>query len=159
MKQHPFKIIGIVFSAVAGAELVVLLALSGVMARNAAVLLIVGLVLGIQILVFGGIGLGFLLHTRKKRLERERLIADGYREMADVIDVEQVRSVQINGRCTYRVVCHIERNGVLHEYRSDLLRNNPALPAGSRVPVYLDRYDEKRYYVDVESVIPTIVRH
>ena len=43
--------------------------------------------------------------------------------------------------------------------RSDLLRNNPALPSGSRVPVYLDRYDEKRYYVDVESVMPTIVRH
>ena len=27
------------------------------------------------------------------------------------------------------------------------------------VPVYLDRYDEKRYSVDVESVARTVVRH
>ena len=159
MKKHPYQIIGVVFTAVAAAELVVLLALACVLERGGTALFVVGLVLGIQVLVFGGIGLGFLLHVRKKRLERERLIADGCREMADVVEVDRVLNVQINGRCPYRVVCHIERDGVLHEYRSDLLRDNPALPAGSRVPVYLDRYDEKRYYVDVESVARTVVRH
>ena len=159
MKKNPYQVFGIVFTAVAGVELAVLLVLACILEGGGTAMFIVGLVLGIQILVFGGIGLGFLLHTRRRRLERERLIADGCREMADVIETERVMNIQINGRCPYRVVCHIKRDGVLHEYRSDLLRDNPALPAGSRVPVYLDRYDEKRYFVDVESVMPTIVRH
>ena len=158
MKRNPIRSLGVVFAAVAGVELAALLVLAAVVRQREA-LLVLTLVLGLQALIFGGVGGGCLLYLRKRRLLRERLIADGYREMADVIDVEQVRSVQINGRCTYRVVCHIERDGVLHEYRSDLLPVNPGLPPGSRVPVYLDRYDPHKYYVDVDSVMPTIVQH
>ena len=82
---------------------------------------------------------------------RERLLADGYREMADVIGTELQVNVRVNGRYPYRLVCRIERDGVLHEYRSDLLPVNPGLPPGSRVPVYLDRYDPHKYYVDVDT--------
>ena len=158
MKRNPIRSLGVVFAAVAGVELAALLVLAAVVRQREA-LLVLTLVLGLQALIFGGVGGGCLLYLRKRRLLRERLLADGDREMADVIDVEQVRSVQINGRCTYRVVCHIERDGVLHEYRSDLLPVNPGLPPGSRVPVYLDRYDPHKYYVDVDSVMPTIVQH
>ena len=36
---------------------------------------------------------------------------------------------------------------------------DPGLLPGMRVPVYLDPHDERRYYVDVESAAPPIVRH
>ena len=79
--------------------------------------------------------------------------------MADVTGLEWVANVTVNGRHPCRVVCRIERGGVLHEYRSEALRFDPGLLPGMRVPVYLDPHDERRYYVDVESAAPPIVRH
>lgn len=159
MKKNPFKTIGIVFSCIAGTELVLLLFLLIALRDESIAKMVLLLVFSIQILVFGGIGVGFLLYLRKKRLLRERLIADGYREMADVVSVEPQTNVQVNGRCSYRVICRIARDGVLHEYRSELLGFHPALPIGSRVPVYFDRYDDCVYCVDVEGAMPTVVRH
>lgn len=158
MKRNPIRSLGVVFAAVAGVELAVLLVLAAVVRQREA-LLVLALVLGLQALIFGGVGGGCLLYLRKRRLLRERLLADGYREMADVIGTELQVNVRVNGRYPYRLVCRIERDGVLHEYRSDLLPVNPGLPPGSRVPVYLDRYDPHKYYVDVDSVMPTIVQH
>lgn len=158
MKRNPIRSLGVVFAAVAGVELAALLVLAAVVRQREA-LLVLALVLGLQALIFGGVGGGCLLYLRKRRLLRERLLADGYREMADVIGTELQVNVRVNGRYPYRLVCRIEREGVLHEYRSDLLPVNPGLPPGSRVPVYLDRYDPHKYYVDVDSVMPTIVQH
>lgn len=158
MKRNPIRSLGVVFAAVAGVELAALLVLAAVVRQREA-LLVLTLVLGLQALIFGGVGGGCLLYLRKRRLLRERLLADGYREMADVIGTELQVNVRVNGRYPYRLVCRIERGGVLHEYRSDLLPVNPGLPPGSRVPVYLDRYDPHKYYVDVDSVMPTIVQH
>ena len=158
MKRNPIRSLGVVFAAVAGVELAALLVLAAVVRQREA-LLVMTLVLGLQALIFGGVGGGCLLYLRKRRLLRERLLADGYREMADVIGTELQVNVRVNGRYPYRLVCRIERDGVLHEYRSDLLPVNPGLPPGSRVPVYLDRYDPHKYYVDVDSVMPTIVQH
>ena len=158
MKRNPIRSLGVVFAAVAGVELAALLVLAAVVRQREA-LLVLTLVVGLQALIFGGIGGGCLLYLRKRRLLRERLLADGYREMADVIGTELQVNVRVNGRYPYRLVCRIERDGVLHEYRSDLLPVNPGLPPGSRVPVYLDRYDPHKYYVDVDSVMPTIVQH
>lgn len=158
MKRNPIRSLGVVFAAVAGVELAALLVLAAVVRQREA-LLVLALVLGLQALIFGGVGGGCLLYLRKRRLLRERLLADGYREMADVIGTELQVNVRVNGRYPYRLVCRIERDGVLHEYRSDLLSVNPGLPPGSRVPVYLDRYDPHKYYVDVDSVMPTIVQH
>lgn len=158
MKRNPIRSLGVVFAAVAGVELAALLVLAAVVRQREA-LLVLTLVLGLQALIFGGVGGGCLLYLRKRRLLRERLLADGYREMADVIGTELQVNVRVNGRYPYRLVCRIERDGVLHEYHSDLLPVNPGLPPGSRVPVYLDRYDPHKYYVDVDSVMPTIVQH
>lgn len=156
--KDPFRPIGMIFSAVAAVELAVLLALTAALHSKEA-LLVVALVLGVQTVVFGGIGLGFLLGVRRRRLLREQLVAGGHREMAEVAGLEWQTNVRINGRCPCRVICRIERNGVLHEYRSQALRFDPGLLPGSRVPVYLDPYDDKRYYVDVESAAPAVVRH
>lgn len=152
-KRDPYAAIGTVFACVAGVELAALLVLAAVLRRGTA-LSVVSLVLGAQALVFGGIGLGFLLGVRRRRQRREALLAGGYREMADVTGLEWVANVTVNGRHPCRVVCRIERGGVLHEYRSEALRFDPGLLPGMRVPVYLDPHDERRYYVDVESAAP-----
>ena len=128
MKRNPIRSLGVVFAAVAGVELAALLVLAAVVRQREA-LLVLALVLGLQALIFGGVGGGCLLYLRKRRLLRERLLADGYREMADVIGTELQVNVRVNGRYPYRLVCRIERDGVLHEYRSDLL---PVKPRGCR---------------------------
>ena len=161
MKKHPLKILGTVFASIAAVELaalIILLAIPAVRHSDEA-LIVLPSVLGIQTLVFGGIGAGFLTHVRKKEKLREELKAGGYTKTAAVVEVERVYSVHINGRCPYRVVCRIEEGSVLHEYRSDMLRSDPGLLPGDPVTIYLDWRDDSRYYVDVESASPTIIRH
>ena len=156
--RNPIRTLGSIFASVAGLEAAALLAVMLLVEQREA-RLIASMVLGVQILVFGGIGGGFLLYQKRKQRLKERLTREGYYEMADVVDVVQQLNVQVNGRCPYRVICRILRDGVLHEYRSEMLPYHPGLPAGAQVPVYLDRYDENQYYVDIESVMPPIQRH
>lgn len=158
---HPLRILGIVFTAVAAVELVVLLVLLVIFSRadDRTALYISGGVLGIQILVFGGIGLTFLSRFRRQAQRREELLAGGYYETASVIRCDPVYSVTIGSRHPYVVVCRPERDGVLHEYRSEMLSQDPGLMPGDPVRVYLDRRDDNSYYVDVETAAPTIIRH
>ena len=96
---------------------------------------------------------------RKKERLREELLSNGFCETAVVTETERVYSVRINSHHPYRVACRVERDGVLHEYRSDMLMHDPGLLPGDPVRLYLDRRDDNRYYVDVESAAPTIIRH
>jgi len=158
---HPLRILGIVFTAVATVELVVLLVLLVVFSRaeDHTSLYISGGVLGIQILIFGGIGLTFFSRLRGQAHRREELVAGGYFETASVLRCEPMYSVTIGYRHPYVVVCRLERDGVLHEYKSEMLSQDPGLTPGDAVRVYLDRRDDNRYYVDVETAAPTIIRH
>ena len=160
-QKNPMKLFGAIFSGVAAIELIALLVLFCMPAirqdSEAAIVFIS--VLGIQSLIFGSIGAGVLLNIRKKEKLREDLTANGYFKTAVVVETERVYSVRINSRHPYRVVCRVEENGVLHEYRSDMLLHDPGLLPGDRVNVYLDWQDDKRYYVDVESAAPEIIRH
>ena len=79
--------------------------------------------------------------------------------MAVITAVEQNPYVRVNRRHPYHVICRIEREGVLHEYRSEGYYHHPGVEIGESVPVYLDRQNEKNYYVDVDSVAPAVIRH
>lgn len=159
MKKHPLKMIGIIFSAFAAVELIVLLVLVAVLSLERAEMFIPIGVLGTQILIFGTIGLCFLCKVRKEAALKEELMAQGYCETATVVDTQRVLHVRINSRHPYRVICRIKRDGVLHEYRSSQLYEDPGLLPGDPITVYLDRRDDNRYYVDVESAAPSIIRH
>ena len=148
--------IGIIFSVVAVIELLVILALYLAKVKP---LLLVSLPLLIQFPIFGGIGFGFLFSHHRKKEKRERLVANGYYETAVVVGIEQNFYISVNHQHPYHVVCHINRNGELHEYRSEGLSRHPGIAPGDMVPVYIDRQDEKNYYVDVESIMPEIIRH
>jgi len=150
MKNHPLKIIGIIFASIACLELSVLLILLFVV-RSHMALATAGGVLGLQSLIFGSVGFGFLFYVRKRMRNREALIAKGYYEMACVTGTQRVVSVRINGRHPYRVICRIEPGGAAREYHSEMLTKDPGLLPGDPIPVYLDPENPKRFFVDVQS--------
>ncbi len=156
MQKNPYRIVGTVFSAIAAVEVVVVFCL--LLSRNRT-MLIVAAPFAIQCVIFGGIGAGFLISQHCKDARRERLIANGYYEMATVVGIEQNPYVRVNRSSPYHVICRIEREGVLHEYRSEGYAFHPGVKPGDVVPVYLDRQNDKNYYVDVDSVAPSIIRH
>jgi len=96
--------------------------------------------------------------SRQEKL-RQDLLSNGLYETASVVAIEQDWRVRVNGRSPYRVICRVEREGVLHEYRSHLIYDLPALQVGDPIKVYLDWQDDKRFYVDVESASPAVIRH
>ena len=157
MKHNtPYRTLGIVFTSIAAAELIAVMAMFLTQLDDFAV---VALPFAVQCPIFGGIGVGFLIYDHRKRLIRERLVSNGYYELAKIVAIEQNPYVRVNRHHPYHVVCHIEKNGVIHEYRSEGLYHHPAVTIGDPVPVYLDRQNDKHYYVDVPSVEPEIIRH
>ena len=152
MKKHPLWLIGVIFAFIACIELAVLLVLL-ITVQDSTALSIASGVLTLQIMIFGGIGFGFLGYVKKRENNRESLIANGYYEMGYVVDTRRVMTVQINGRHPYRVICRVMREGAEREYRSDMYLKDPGLRPGDLVPVYLDHQNEKRCYVDVESAV------
>jgi len=155
-RQNPYRILGIVFSSIAVAELLVILALLLTKMESH---LLIAFPFAVQCPIFGGIGAGFLIYDHRKRAMRERLIANGYYEMATIVAVEQNPFVRVNRHHPFHVICHIKRDGVMHEYRSEGLYHYPIVNIGDTVPVYLDRQNGKNYYVDVHSIMPDIIRH
>ena len=157
MKQKtPYRIIGIVFSSIAATELLAVIVLLLVKAED---FLLIALPLITQCLIFGGVGIGFLVYDQRKRIRRERLVANGYYEIATIVGIEQNPYVRVNRHHPYHVVCHIKRDGAIHEYRSEGFFHHPAVNVGDPVPVYLDRQNDQNYYVDVESIAPAVIRH
>lgn len=157
MKQkNPYRTLGIVFSSIAAAELLTVLVLMVLQTDD---FMLIALPLFTQCLIFGGVGIGFLVYDYRKRIRRERLVANGYYEVAAIVGIEQNPYVRLNRHHPYHVVCHIERGGVIHEYRSEGFYHHPGVNVGDPVPVYLDRQNDKNYYVDVERIAPEVVRH
>ena len=157
MKQkNPYRILGLVFSSIAAVELIAVLVMLALRMND---FLLFALPFALQCLIFGGIGIGFLVYDHRKRINREGLVSNGYYEVATIVGVEQNPYVRVNRHHPYHVVCHIERNGVIHEYRSEGFYHHPGVNVGDPVPVYLDRQNDKNYYVDVESIAPAVIRH
>ena len=154
--KNPYRIMGIVFSSIAAAELLTVLILLVVKVED---FLLICLPFAVQCPIFGGIGAGFLIYDNRKRIKRERLLSNGYYEMAIIAAIEQNPYVRVKRHHPYHVICRINRNGVIHEYRSEGFYHLPAVHVGDSVPVYLDRQNEKNYYVDVQSAEPEIIRH
>ena len=161
IRKNPLKLLGFIFAGIAAVEWVVLLVLLCIPSIRTApeAVIVLPSVLGLQGLIFGGIGAGFLLYVSKQEKLRDDLLANGLFETANVVSIEQDWRVRVNRRSPYRVICRLERDGVLHEYRSHLLYDLPALSPGDPVKVYLDWQDDKRFYVDVESASPAVIRH
>lgn len=155
-QKNPYRMIGTIFAAIALVELIVVLVL---LVFRSPTTSLVALPFAVQSLVFGIVGACFLIHFHRKKAIRERLVANGYRETATVAAIEQNPFVRVNRRHPWHVICHIQRDGVVHEYRSDGYYHLPCVNVGDPIPVYLDRQNEKNYFVDVDSIMPVVIRH
>lgn len=109
---------------------------------------------------FGGIGVilaiigGVLLAKASTRRRRaEALEAGGTCAMADVVDITPVYTMNVNGRSPYILRCtYRHTDGQLYMLKSEYLRYNPKhLLPNNQVKVWIDPYDIKQYYVDVEG--------
>ena len=76
-------------------------------------------------------------------------------------DISQNYNVSVNGRHPFVVSCKYEAvDGTVHIFKSRYLYFNPEpLLKNNVVHVYVDNNSFKKYYVDIDEVLPTIVEH
>lgn len=128
--------------------------------------------LAIFVIVFCGLGaifltlgvLFFVLEIKKKN-RSNRLLAEGYYILAEVLEVTKNFNVQY-GKCghPYVIKCGYEdETGTLHVFKSRNINRYPGKDlVGQQVRVYLDRNDYgdfKNYYVDIDEVLGNVVEH
>ncbi len=119
--------------------------------------------------VFGGmgalfliLGICFLFYDIRRRSRMRRAIDMGERVMAKIAGVNAQTNVTFNGRHPYVIECHYTDpdTGAVHVWHSRYLFFDPTdILKSAEVPVYLDRYDFKNAYVDIDSVLPEVQVH
>lgn len=124
----------------------------------------------IFLLIFGGLGLIFLVvaviivltQMRKKR-RREELFSSVTPVEAEIVDISRNTSVRVNGRYPFVITVewHNPDDGKLYRMRTPSLWSNPQSQIerlGLRtLPVYIDPYDAKNYYVQTEILEKDVV--
>ena len=119
--------------------------------------------------VFCGIGALFLLPGLAfiwVELRRRKRMKDAYDSgnfvMAKIAGVQTRSNVNMNGRFPYVVECHYTdpASGKVQICYSRFLYFNPTgLLTSDEVPVYIDRYDSKKVFVDIDAVLPEVEIH
>lgn len=143
-----FKLLGLIFSLVGAAMLagtLVFLSLEGD-ARIGAI------PFGVNAFVFLGIGLSFLGVAIARSRRKDQLLSHGEAIIAEIVSLETVQNINMNGRHPARLICRYKENGTVYIYRSEEIYGYPELTAQS-VTVYRDPYKPKRYYVDWENAV------
>lgn len=112
-------------------------------------------------LLFFVLGLVFLITLGNKKKTSQRLLDNGNYVVAEIFDISQEYNVMVNGRHPYIVNCKYEAmDGTVHIFKSRYLYFNPeTLLKNNVVRVYVDNDNFKKYYVDIDEVLPAIVEH
>ena len=145
-----------------------------------AIFLVLGIVMGIGLrsemgvgsiaflFAFGGmgllfftLGLVFLITLGNQKKNAKRLLENGNYVIAEIFDISQNYNVSVNNKHPFIVSCKYEAmDGVVHIFKSRYLYFNPEpLLKNNVVRVYVDNDNFKKYYVDIDEVLPTIVEH
>lgn len=117
---------------------------------------------------FGGLGMVFLilgivflaLEIQKKR-HCNRLLRDGNYITAEISEISLDYSIRVNRRYPYTVICRYQdMTGTVHMFKSRNLYFNPEpLLQGQTVKIYVDGKDFRHYYMDIDEVLPKVIRH
>ncbi len=116
-------------------------------------------IMGGAFLLTGGILLA--LELRRRAMQRSAY-EGGYHVMATIAGLQQNQHVNMGTSHPTVVECHWTdpATGVTHVYFSRYLYIHVSdLLTGAEVPVYMDRMDPSRYYVDIDAVLPEIAVH
>ncbi len=94
-----------------------------------------------------------IIFLRKKK-HRSDLISNGNKVYAEITGGIVDYSTRINGRNPYRLNCEVLDiySGQKIIYSSGQVLDSPENYVGRQVAVYVDKKDNSKYYVDVESI-------
>ena len=106
-------------------------------------------------------GLALLALDLRRRHLLQRAYNEGNRVDAEILGIRAQENAQVNGVNPRVLECaYTDDAGVVHVYRSRYLNVDiTKLLKSETVPVYIDRYDERIGYVDVDAVLPEIRIH
>lgn len=117
---------------------------------------------------FGGTGLSFLLIgivflliTVKKKSIHTRLLQSGSYILAEISGVTLNYNIRVNGKSPYVVECRYQDgSGNVHIFKSSCLFFDPyPLLKSQTVKVYVEGENYKHYYVDIDEILPKVIRH
>lgn len=120
------------------------------------------------LLIFGGIGLLFfilglifLIVVAQKKARSDKLLNAGNYVMAEILEVALNYNVAVNRRHPYIVRCRYQdMYGNVHIFKSrDLYFDPTDLFKDQMVKVYVDGENYKRYYVDIDEVLPNVIEY
>lgn len=111
--------------------------------------------------VFFILGIVFLLLNVRGRKTARRLMEAGNYIYAEVSHVEMNHSVLVNGQHPYKVICrYTDEYGTVHLFRSkDLFFDPEGILKDTMVKIYVEPGNMKHYYVDIDQILPAVVRH
>lgn len=111
--------------------------------------------------IFLVIGLIFLAVKIKEKQRSNRLLRFGNYIMAEISETRINYNVRVNGRSPYVVECQYrDMEGNVHIFKSRYLYFNPeTLFQDTMVKVYVEGDNYKHYYVDIDGVLPHVIRH
>lgn len=112
-------------------------------------------------IIFLIIGIIFLILLLKKKKEAEQLLDNGRYILAEICEIIPNYTIRVNGKHPYVVHCKYEAmDGTIHIFKSRNLFFNPeSMLRGTSVKVYTDRKNYKKYYVDIDEVLPKVEYH
>lgn len=152
-------ILGIVYALLGGIFVVVGVILAAVLYKQEARM--VGIIfasIGSVFLILGIILL--VLRTRKKKIA-ERLVDGGKYLWAEVIELAPNYNVRVNNRHPYVARArYVDGNGTVHIFKShNLYGYVDESVLHQQVKVYIEDNSFKKYYMDIEVVLPKVEEH
>lgn len=111
--------------------------------------------------VFFAVGVLCLCLEIRKRVRNNRMIRSGQYITAEISEITKNYAVRVNRRHPYVVICRYQdMYGSIHMFRSRNLYFDPSpLLRNQMVRVYVQGEDFKHYYVDIDEVLPEVIRH
>ncbi|MDO5415641.1 MAG: DUF3592 domain-containing protein [Lachnospiraceae bacterium] len=111
--------------------------------------------LGVGVLLLF-VGTGLVVGSFLKKAQGQKLLQTGLRLDGEIIGVSVNPRISSNYRHPYMIDCQaVTPDGQLRIFHSDPIWYNPtAYLTDSHIPVYVDRSNFSRYYVDTSRVLP-----
>jgi len=123
----------------------------------------------VLVAVFGGIGGVFFLigiivlgvNVRRKKLNK-RLVENGRKIYADLYEIVINGSYRVNRRHPYNITCKWQdkSSGILYLFKSENIWFDPSSIIEekniTKLPVYVDENDFKKYYVEIDSIVEKV---
>jgi hypothetical protein len=104
-------------------------------------------------LIFGLLGLGYFLVRKISNAHHEQLKQSGLLIHANVVSVDINSSVYVNDRNPFFIRCEGKDSltGKTNKFKSGFIWSDPrpAIRSNTKIDVYVDRNNPRKYYVDI----------